>query len=167
MKVLHAGCGLSTLPPYLSGYDETRLDIDPTCEPDVVAPITNMGNIGTFDILYTAHCLEHLYPHQVADALREFRRVTDGAVIVIVPDIEGVQPTTDVLFKSPAGPICGLDLLYGKHDFIQDNIHMAHHCGFTGESLYAVMEQAGFTNIRIMRPAPYDLGVIADTNTRN
>ena len=73
---LHIGCGrmqpdeTNQLPSWASGCKETRLDIDPTANPDIVASMVDLGDIGPFDITYSSHTLEHLYPHQVLDALR-------------------------------------------------------------------------------------------------
>jgi SAM-dependent methyltransferase len=73
--LLHAGCGDTPRPAWAVGFDEVRLDIDRRCNPDIVANITSLGDIGPFDALYSSHCLEHLYPHQVPVALAEFLRV--------------------------------------------------------------------------------------------
>jgi len=110
--ILHVGCGHEPLPPWFQGAVETRLDIDPRCEPDVVASMTDLGDIGPFDVVFSSHSLEHLAPHDVGVALGEFRRVLKpgGRLVVIVPDLEDVRPTEDVLYVSPAGPIAGIDM---------------------------------------------------------
>jgi predicted SAM-dependent methyltransferase len=81
MKLLHAGCGGSALPEFLDRYDEVRLDIDPEAKPDIVASLTDMGEIGQFDAVFCSHCVEHLYPDDVRVALKELHRVTrdDGS----------------------------------------------------------------------------------------
>lgn len=150
MKVLHAGCGGAPLPvDYFPTAEETRLDIDPAMKPDVVASLTDMGDIGGFDAVYTAHCLEHLYPHEVPVALGEIRRVLrdGGYAMVIVPDLDGVQPTDDVVYESPCGPISGLDMYYGHSRLIPDHPYMAHHCGFVADTLKRAMEASGFSSV--------------------
>jgi SAM-dependent methyltransferase len=151
--VLHVGCGNSPLPEWLDGYSETRLDIDPGVQPDIVAPMIAMGDIGQFDALYTSHCLEHLYPDEVPTALGEIKRVLKpgGVALIVVPDLEGVEATDAVIFDSPAGPITGLDMIYGMGAFVAANRHMAHHCGFVQATLAEVVNAAGFARVHVER----------------
>lgn len=156
--VLHAGCGGRSLPPWLAG-DETRLDIDQACEPDICASMTDLGDIGPFDIVYTCHALEHLDPDEALQALREFRRVLKdgGALICIVPDCEGVEANDDVLFEAACGPITGRDLIEGHHEFMQDSPYMAHRQAFTRASLEQAFREAGFRGIGLTRGENYNL----------
>jgi ubiquinone/menaquinone biosynthesis C-methylase UbiE len=126
--------------------EETRLDIDPGVFPDIVAPLNDLGDIGQFDAVYCCHALEHLYQHDVAKALTEFHRVLrpGGACIIIVPNLEGITPDDTVVYESPAGPITGRDMYYGKVDMVADNPWMSHKTGFTPDTLAAQMRQAGF-----------------------
>ena len=144
--VLHVGCGRQPLPEWLDGHDEVRLDIDPGVEPDIIASMTDLGDIGPFDVLYTSHTLEHLYPDEVPIALAEFRRVLKpgGFATIIVPNLDGILPTEDVVYEAPSGPVCGLDMYYGAGSRIGNNRYMAHHCGFVPSTLKAVVDQAGF-----------------------
>lgn len=154
-SVLHIGCGRHPLPEWLAAYDETRLDIDPSVEPDVVASMTDMGAIGPFDAVYTTHTLEHLYPDEVPVALSEIRRVLKpgGFAMIVVPDLEGVQATEDVVYESLAGPITGLDMIYGPSRFSSENRYMAHHCGFVSDTLKGVIDSAGFVRSEVTRAA--------------
>ncbi len=133
---------------------EVRLDIDVRVKPDVVAPITAVGDIGEFDAVYCAHTLEHLYPHQVPIALNEFRRVLKpgGRAIVVVPDVEGLLLSDEVLYTTDAGlEVTAFDLFYGHRRLIEQNPFMAHHCAFTAGLLAAVMQFAGFGTVRATR----------------
>lgn len=163
--ILHVGCGHQPLLEWLSGLDlaETRLDIDPACEPDIVASMTALGDIGPFNTVFSCHCLEHLAPHDVAVALGEFRRVLKpgGNVIVMVPDLEGVSPTDEVLFVSPAGPICGLDLFYGLRAALAEHPYMAHRTGFVSQTLQAALEAAQFARVGVQRLAGHNLLAVA------
>lgn len=162
MRLLHAGCGSSPLPEFLTSvvkYEEVRLDIDPATKPDVVASLTDLGDIGIFDAIFCSHCVEHLYPKDVRVALAELYRVTadDGFAMVIVPDLEGVHATEDLLFECAAGKLTGLDLIYGcRYDTVA-NPYMAHHSGFVSSTLEAAMRDAGFKKVTMKRLPEYNL----------
>lgn len=147
MRVLHVGCGGAELPQPFDQEEETRLDINPAMEPDIVASFTDMGDIGQFDVVYSCHTLEHLHPREVDMALKECLRVLvpGGQVIIIVPNLEGVLPTHDPLYDSPSGPVSGHDMIYG-HKCCVENPYMAHHSGFMGDTLKAAMLKAGFAH---------------------
>lgn len=151
--ILHAGCGHASLPACFEGFEEVRLDLDPSVEPDVLAPITHLGDIGPFDGVYCSHTLEHVFPHQVGMALGEFRRVLKpgGFATIIVPNLEGVEATETVLYESPDGPICGLDMIYGSSRLTANNPFMSHKCGFIGSTLEAALTRAGFNKVKVER----------------
>lgn len=159
LRLLHPGCGFAVLPDWLQTATEVRLDIDDDCKPDIKASITDMGEIGEFDIIYTTHTLEHLYQYDVAKALSEFYRVLKpgGVAFVIVPDVEGVQCNNEVLYESPAGPICGLDLYYGLTSYVQANPYYAHHTAFVKETMEAQLKAAGFEVPSVQRLPDYNL----------
>jgi predicted SAM-dependent methyltransferase len=161
--LLHIGCGNTPKPESFEGMKEVRLDISPECRPDILASMTDMGEIGPFDALYSSHSLEHLYPHEVPVAAREFVRVLrdGGMAIIVVPDLEDAKPTEDQLYMSTAGPVCGLDLFYGMARLIVDHPYMAHHSGFVAHTLKAVLEEAGFSKVETRRIENYNLMAIA------
>ena len=151
------------MPDYLNRYEETRLDIDAQHQPDVLASITDMGDIGQYDALYCAHALEHLYPHECEQALAEFLRILKpgGAAVIFVPDLEDVTPDETVLFHSQAGDITGLDLIYGHRKQIKDNPHMAHKNGFVKKTLEKSLNNAGFKTVMVARHEHYNLSAVA------
>ncbi len=161
--MLYVGCGGDPLPRYF-GDDviETRLDIDATHGPDIVADMANLGEIGPFDAVYSSHSLEHLYPHDAARALREFYRVLahNGRALVIVPDLEGVAPDLRVLYESPAGPVCGRDMFYGMARLLEDQPYRAHRNGFVKATLERAMREAGFSVALAIRANDYQLVAI-------
>lgn len=128
-------------------------------EPEILASMTDMGEIGEYEALFCCHALEHLYPHEVQIALREFYRVlkSDGAAVIFVPDLEDVRPTEEVLMVSPAGPIAGLDMFFGHRPQLAGRPHMAHHTGFVSETLEAALTEAGFSRVTIKRCHNYNL----------
>ena len=77
--------------------------------------------------------------------------------MIFVPDLEDVRPTMDVLYESPSGPICGLDMFYGKKSFVEDSLWMSHHTGFIRDTLKRCMEKAGFTEVTVQRLENFSL----------
>lgn len=157
MRFLHVGCGHSETPQIFEGIEEVRLDIDPGVKPDIVASMLAMGDIGDYERIYCSHALEHLHPHEVPVALSEFLRVLKpgGNAIVCVPDLEGVEPTGEVLYVSQAGPITGRDLFYGHAALVEISPYMAHHTGFTAATLGKALKDAGFADIGVKRVPPF------------
>jgi SAM-dependent methyltransferase len=159
-RALHVGCGGHKLPEWLPNrYEEVGLDIWPACNPDIVASITDMGEIGTFDLVYSSHCLEHLFPWEVEVALRECCRVLNpkGALLLLVPDLEDVLPTNDVLFEADCGPVTGLDMYYGHAKSIRSSPFMQHKTGFVKETLEDAIRKAGFQTVVVNRIKDYNL----------
>ena len=139
--ILHVGCGGQPLPEFLDGWREVRMDIDEHHSPDIVADLRDMGDVGPFDAVYGSHVLEHFHPNDVKNVLRECRRVLNvgGYVLMVVPNLEGIQPTRDFVYESAAGPITGLDMYYGKESFVEENPYMAHKTGFVPSTLSEAM----------------------------
>lgn len=158
-SLLHVGCAGDPLPDWLDGFRETRLDIDPAVNPDIVASMTALGDIGTYDAVLCRHALEHLYAHEVQIALCEFHRVLNpgGHVLIFVPDLQDVQATNDVLFESPSGPITGLDLIYGYQVATRHNPYMQHKTGFVKSTLEDALSQAGFNRVAVKRLSNFDM----------
>lgn len=150
-RILHVGCGGAPLPEWMEGI-ETRFDIDVNMKPDIVGSMTEMGDIGPFEIVYCCHTVEHLTPRDVHKALQEFLRVLvpGGCAIVLVPDLEDIRPTHDMVYMSPSGPVSGHDMFYG-HESCADNVYMRHCSGFTSDTLKAAFLKAGFAKVEAAR----------------
>jgi ubiquinone/menaquinone biosynthesis C-methylase UbiE len=126
--------------------------------------------------IYSSHNIEHLYPHEVPLALKEFLRVLhdDGFAVVTCPDLQSVcalvaqDRLTEPAYTAPAGPIAPLDILYGHRPAMaRGNLFMAHRCGFTQRVLIAVLQQSGFATVAAMaRPAQFDLWALASKSPR-
>lgn len=167
MKVLHVGCGsksCSSLPQPFSGSDwiETRLDIDSRNEPDIVADMCDMSVLesGSFDGLWSAHNVEHLFWHDLPRALKEFHRVLkpNGLCAIQVPDLQRAAEFIArgeiyaVLYSVDGIDVTPFDLLYGHRAYLQSgNMYMMHKCGFTAASLASALLAFDFSNIRILR----------------
>ena len=154
-------------------WREVRLDIDPGVEPDIVASMTDMAPVAdaTVDAVWSSHNLEHLYPHEVPVALREFLRVLrpGGQLLLAVPDLQAVAKLVaedrvdEALYDSPIGPVTPLDVIYGYGAALAAGQHfMAHRTGFTPKTLGPMLQAAGFEPIMIGRRAVgYELHVRA------
>jgi len=161
-RLLHVGCADHSIPDFLEFQgEEVRLDLDPTWKPDIVADITSLGDIGEFDFVFACHVLEHVFPHEVKQALKEFHRVlkTGGTALIFVPDLEDVKPDHRKLIGLEVGFVCGLDLFYGHAGMVKNNPLMAHKTGFTKDLLIAEFEEAGFHGIIGKRCSNYNLMV--------
>ena len=174
---LHVGCGRKNK-FRCKGFNndnwrEIRFDIDKNVNPDIVGTLTDMKSVetGSVDAVYSSNNIEHVFPHEVPIALREFYRVLkeDGMVVITCPDLQSVCETVsqdkllEPLYESDIGPISPIDILYGHRGFIaQGNEYMAHKGGFTYSVLDRAFYEAGF-KIRYggRRPAAWDLFIVA------
>jgi SAM-dependent methyltransferase len=174
--LVNVGCGprnASVLPGYFDSWKQLRVDVDESVQPDIIADLTDLSPIpdGGADAVWAAHCIEHLYAHQVALALAEFRRVLsdDGFVCVIVPDLQMVAQYVaenrlhDPIYHSPAGPITAHDVFFGFGAAIAaGRTSMAHRCGFTPASLQRAFQQHPFGELLVRRrSASFELAAVA------
>ncbi len=177
-KFLHVGCGPKSKQQTTKGFNtdawqEIRLDIDKAVEPDVIGTMTDMHLVANeaVDAIFSSHNIEHLYPHEVPIALKEFLRVLNetGFLLITCPDLQSVcalvaeNKLTETAYESAAGPITPLDILYGHRVSMQaGNLYMAHRCGFTKDVLTKALIQSGFKSvIAAARPTHFDLWAIA------
>ncbi len=172
--MLHVGCGPKRKDRTTRGFNqpqtqEIRLEMDPAAKPDVVGTMTDMQAVGngSGDAIFSSHNIEHLYPHEVPQALREFRRVlrADGLAVITCPDLQSIcalvvqDRLTDKAYQSPSGPITPLDMLYGHCPALaRGNLYMAHRCGLTARVLGATLREAGIAGVAVrVRPAAFGL----------
>jgi SAM-dependent methyltransferase len=166
-RVLNVGCGpndrLNLHETFRNeSWQETRLDIDPSVRPDIVASIVDMQGVEpeSYDAIWSSHNLEHLFAHDVPRALAEFQRVlkADGFALITVPDLQAAAEliaqgkTLDPAYVSPLGPISPLDIVFGLQASIaRGNTHMAHRTGFTRDSLATTLRSSGFPFVQVER----------------
>jgi predicted SAM-dependent methyltransferase len=157
-----------------AGWQEVRMDLDPAVRPDVVGSMTDIHThfrTQRFDAVWSSHSLEHLHAHEIPIALREFRRVLrdDGFALITCPDLETVMMlflehgSDHVVYRSAAGPITPLDMMFGHSRSIADGaVHMAHHSGLTSDRLTGLLLEAGFAGA-ITKRRDYDLWALGLT----
>lgn len=171
--VLHVGCGKPGEEAVHErfrgpGWQEVRLDVDPGVAPDIVASITDMSPVAdaTVDAVYSHHNIEHVFSHEVPLAMREFFRVLKpgGEVMIATPDLQNVARTIasgrleDPLYRSGAGNIAAVDIVYGlRSDVTDGREYMAHRTGFTRGTLARKLGAAGFVEVDVRRAVPYAL----------
>jgi ubiquinone/menaquinone biosynthesis C-methylase UbiE len=174
---LHVGCGPQTKSK-VKGFNndnwkEIRLDIDKNVNPDIVGTLTDMKSVetGSVDAVYSSHNIEHIFPHEVPIALKEFYRVLkdDGIVVITCLDLQAVcelvakDKLLEPFYESPVGPISPIDILYGHREAIAEgHEYMAHKGGFTYSVLNTAFFEAGFkARYGGSRPEFWDLFLVA------
>ena len=176
---LHVGCGPKDK-SQIKGFNndswkEIRFDIDKSVNPDIVGTLTDMKLVetGSVDAVYSSHNIEHIYPHEVRIALKEFYRVLkdDGIVVITCPDLQSVcemiakDKLLEPFYESPAGQISPIDVLFGHRTLIaQGNEYMAHKGGFTYSALNASFFEVGFKaryGGRFQEEGEYNLFLVA------
>lgn len=169
--LLHVGCGRALLPEGLADrhWREIRYDIDPSVEPDLIGSMTDMAQIAdaSVDAIWSSHNLEHLAAHELRQALAEFVRVLrpGGVAWMVVPDVQSLAERIAAgdldgeLYRSPAGPIAVVDVLWGHRPSLAAGRHwMAHRTGFSAATLERRLVEAGFRPVRIeRRPQAFEL----------
>ena len=157
-RVLIAGCGDEGQQWADQGWSVVRLDIDERTSPDIVGDMRDLGDVGDFDAVACNNALEHLYPHDVMKALKEFHRVLKpgGHAVIQVPDLQDVPATEDII---PEIGMSGLHLMYGDPARLEEFPYMAHHSGFVSASLQRVLTEAGFTPIVKRLPCHQLMGI--------
>ena len=182
---LHVGCGPKHKDQTTRGFNtpewtELRLDIDKNVNPDIVGTMLDMSAVSdaSVDAVFSSHNIEHLYPHEVPLALKEFLRVlrSAGFAVITCPDLQSVcalvadDKLTETAYTAPAGPIAPLDILYGhRPPMACGYLFMAHRCGFTQKVLIGTLQSSGFATIAGTRRGHpcYDLWAVATKSARD
>jgi SAM-dependent methyltransferase len=163
-KVLNVGGGGRYLPAGYEGWEQTLLDVDPACEPDVLLDAKDLADCDpyydTFDAALCSHCLEHFHPHDVPKVLNGMRLVVKpgGFVDVRVPDVRAMleemfrkgMDLDDVWYRVDGKPVTFHDVLYGWSVLIEKGKPaFAHHGAFSGKTLARALMTAGFENVTV------------------
>ncbi len=164
--------GAAWLPKIFRDWRELRVDADPATSPDLLADITDLTAIESeaADAVWSAHCLEHLYLHQIGAAVTEVYRILapDGFFCLIVPDLQSLAEyiaadrMREPVYQSPAGPITAHDMIYGYGNALAEGrTGMAHRCGFTPTLLMTKLQEAPFAEITMRRRPNHELAAVA------
>jgi protein O-GlcNAc transferase len=164
--------GAAWLPAMFTDWRELRVDADPRTAPDLLADIADLSAIESesADAVWSAHCFEHLYLHQIGAVVSEVHRILapDGFFCLLVPDMQTIAEfiagdrMSEVLYQSPAGPVTAHDIIYGFGPYIaQGRDGMAHRCGFTPGVLMSKLREAPFAEIMLRRRPLHELAAVA------
>lgn len=175
--VLHVGCGPVselTFHPHFNRdeWQEVRLDIDPRVKPDIVGSMTDMRMVpsNSVDAVWSSHNIEHLLPHHVPVALREFFRVLKpaGFALILVPDLQQAAEMVaegkldEIAYQSPGGPIAPHDMIFGwRNETVTGNEFYCHRTGYTAKTLYWHLVRAGFAEVLVQRDGRFGLWATA------
>ena len=179
-NLLHVGCGYNTkkdtLKYYGNEWKETRVDVNPDVNPDILGTMKDLSSIqnNSYDSVFSAHSIEHVYIHEVNTVLKAFYRVLkqNGFLVITCPDLKSISKLIvedkllEVAYESPAGSINPADMLWGHSNSIKEgNEFMAHKCGFTKKTLMSALTNAGFKSVAAVEiPKFYDLWAVAQKN---
>jgi len=168
------GCGPrgSARPQIFSDWRELRIDVESAVQPDIVASVTDLSQIpsNTMDGVWSSHCIEHLYQHEVPVALAEIHRILapDGVVCILVPDLQTIaafiaaDKMHEPVYEAPAGPITPHDIVFGfGREIAKGFTYMAHRCGFTPSAMVAALTAASFAEFVVIRRSNYELAALA------
>jgi predicted SAM-dependent methyltransferase len=157
---LNVGCGPKD-GSKIKGFDnddwkEIRFDVDKNVNPDILGTLTDMKLVATksVDAIYSSYNIDHIYPHEVPVAFKEFYRVLndDGIVVIRCPDIQTVCEAVvqdkflEPFYETPGGDkIYPIDILFGnRYEIASGNKYMTKKCGFTYSVLDKMFAEAGF-----------------------
>jgi SAM-dependent methyltransferase len=172
---VNAGCGPksnSRLPAYFRTWRQIRVDVEPANAPDLVTSIADLSAIpdGSVDAVWCAHCIEHLYAHEVPVALAEFRRILrkTGFACIVIPDLQAIADWIaadrihETIYQSASGPVSAHDMIWGfGRALAEGNTSMAHRCGFTPTPFIQILTDAGFPEILLRRKKSLELVAFA------
>lgn len=166
MRVLSVGSGneAGEMPPWFNGWEVTRLDVNPACEPDLLMDARDLHNQMPvqFDAVFCSHNLEHYYPHEGGRVVSGMRHVLkpDGFVDAYVPNIGRLLQVAGkrewdldtFMYQSPGGPILLHDMIYGYSklvEFTEAAEWYAHKQGFSARTISLLFTRCGFARTYI------------------
>ena len=181
---LNVGCGprgSGLQPPGLlaSEWQEVRVDADTSVQPDVLASAFDLSVLpdDEMEVVFSSHCIEHLYLDQAVPALREWRRVLkrDGWLLLVCPDLQAAAELVaqDRLFDIAYAGIRPYDIIFSHQGLVaqgrsQGHTFMEHKSGYTLSTLRALVGEAGYPVHAGMRlRTRYELWLLASKVQRS
>lgn len=140
---LNLGCGRR----YMDGW--INVDAIDKEKVDVIADIRELDFDNDYaDRILANHVIEHFFRWEVLDILKEWKRILKkgGELILECPDLSKILRN----FNTSVDPYAHMYGLYG--DIIHKDPLMAHKWAYTGWELSALVEKAGFKDVKIEDP---------------
>lgn len=156
-----------------------RLDADALVCPDILAPANDLSQVteGSMDVVFSSHCIEHLYLDQAVPALREWRRVLtpDGYMLLVCPDLQAAAEmiAQDRLMDVAYAGIRPYDMVFSHQGLVAQgraagHSYMEHKSGYTLSLLSALVNEAGFAVHAAMRlRSRFELWLLASVKQRS
>lgn len=142
--LLHIGCGRKNSPEFIN------IDAQPYAHVHVVTD--NLGQlsdfeVGSVDLIYMCHVLEHIRQPLVRGVLREMNRVlkTGGVLRLSVPDFDRLIDAYRAAGNDP-------DAIHEQLMGGQDSDYNVHYLVFNRQTLSGLLWDAGFRSIRTWDP---------------
>lgn len=171
---LNLGCGNKILPGYVNvDVAAARAGM----RPDVICDLRDLSEFedDSADEILSVHVIEHFWRWEVDDLLREWVRVLKPGARMVV-ECPNLQAACEAFLKDPArragpGPEGETTMWSFYGDPAWKDPLMCHRWGYTPESLRALMQGAGLTDVR-QEPAqfkmrePRDMRVVGFKPTR-
>lgn len=105
---------------------------------------------GLADEVFSCHVIEHFWPWEVADVVKEWRRVLKpgGRIVVECPNlVKCMQLLVQAeATDNPKALVMAMNGLYG--DRSQKELPMKHKWGYTPKMLAALLMECGFADVR-------------------
>jgi len=156
MTRVNLGCGISKQEGYLN------IDIDPKCNPDKIANITNLDFIEdeSVELVETYHTIEHLWLEEVPKFFKEMKRIIKkgGKLIIECPDLEKCFSN---MKKFPDRLEIGINGIFGNADrkiidqYYDSYVNALHKTGFTKDIFKKYLEENGFKVIKFYDSIKY------------
>lgn len=160
LNIINSG---TQLPPELRKSPQMEIQISPTpTAAQVGGSIHTLGFIPgkCAEIIWNAGSLPQCYAHEVVGVLAEFHRIlkVGGVLCLNLPDLQRIAESVSqgrleqALYRSPAGSITALDLIYGHTQSIAEGTRdRAAKTGFTAGSIASKITRAGFGEVDVWR----------------
>lgn len=166
MRLLNVGGGskATPIPARYEGWEHVLLDIADGPDVDICLDALKMKDAPvprSYDTVYCAHNLEHYHAHEVPAVLAGFRHWLrpGGDTHIVVPNLGQLichmadhgADLDDPIYESAAGPVTPLDVFFGYGPEVESgNPYYAHKTGFTARRLHRVLEEAGFSDVKVV-----------------
>jgi SAM-dependent methyltransferase len=161
-KAIDIGCGPLNRSEEFPEFELVRVDIREDVNPDYCCSVDNLPfENGEFDLVFSAHVLEHFPRNKWRDVLKEWVRLIkkpEGEIILVLPNIEwAIENFKDVTKLNDV-----YNVLYGAQSYNED----FHYNGLTPNMVESELKLYGL-NILESKLVSYNMVIHATYKTLN